>query len=54
MQKRFCVCGAHVWVEYKMLAETIQPLFHMLPHRAGVTLHRCPTCGRPLHIDDLA
>ena len=54
MQKRFCVCGAHVWVEYRMQPETIQPLFHMLPHREGVTLHRCPACGRLLHIDELA
>ena len=54
MQKRFCICGAHVWVEYRILPETCQTLFHNMPYKAGVRLHRCPHCGRLLNIDELA
>jgi hypothetical protein len=51
MQKRYCLCGKTIWVEYVLFKDWIT-IFH--PERSGsASIHRCPHCGLELDIDRL-
>ncbi len=51
MQKRFCLCGRSVWVEY-VLDRNWMTIFHP-GHDACLRIDRCPHCGLELDIDRL-
>ncbi len=52
MQERFCACGHKVYVAYIV---TSRGIYHLFKPMAGMKeLMRCPSCGRPINIDDLS
>ena len=51
MQKRFCLCGRSVWVEYVFDKDWVT-IFHP-EHRQCPRIQRCPHCGLELDIDRL-
>jgi len=51
MQKRFCLCGRSVWVEYVFDKDWVT-IFHP-EHRQCPRIQRCPHCGLELNIDRL-
>ncbi len=51
MQERYCTCGHKVYVAYVFTTRGIYPLFK--PMARMRELMRCPSCGRPIDIDEL-
>ncbi len=52
MQKRFCSCGASVWVRY-FFANTRWFAFFYSGENGGMGMDTCPCCGSTLDIQDL-
>ena len=51
MQERYCECGHVVSVAYVI---TPKGVFHLFQPRARMRkLMRCPSCGRPIDINNL-
>jgi len=53
MQKRFCVCGCSIWVEYDLGPQDCQTIFWTREDRYGRHIKRCFGCGRKIDIDML-
>jgi hypothetical protein len=51
MQQRYCECGHPVMVAYVITQKGVRHLYQ--PRAKMIKLMRCPSCGRPIDINNL-
>ncbi|MGE4296567.1 MAG: hypothetical protein AB7E47_00940 [Desulfovibrionaceae bacterium] len=52
-QKRYCLCGRVLFVDFVPSGETFSPLFRFSAFARSVIVSECPCCGKPLDIDEV-
>ncbi len=54
MQKRFCLCGRAVWVEYQLAEMNCHTIFWSEGENMKGPVTKCLCCGKRLEINELS